>query len=52
MGSVWKYLISGTLFGFAYEGWSHFYLKKEKLRQVNSHFGKPVEVIFQLDDND
>lgn len=29
VGSIWKYLISGVLFGFAYEGWWHFYKKKD-----------------------
>lgn len=27
MGSIWKYLFAGVLFGFAYEGWYHFYQK-------------------------
>ena len=30
VGSIWKYLISGTLFGFAFEGWNHFYMKAKK----------------------
>lgn len=29
VGSVWKYLISGVLFGFAFEGWNYFYQKKK-----------------------
>ena len=29
VGSVWKYLISGVLFGFAFEGWNHFYQKRK-----------------------
>jgi hypothetical protein len=29
IGSVWKYLISGTLFGFAFEGWNYFYQKRK-----------------------
>ena len=29
IGSIWKYLISGVLFGFAYEGWWHFHKKKD-----------------------
>jgi hypothetical protein len=29
VGSIWKYLISGTLFGFAFEGWNYFYQKKK-----------------------
>ena len=29
VGSIWKYLISGTLFGFAFEGWNLLYLKRK-----------------------
>ena len=29
IGSIWKYLISGVLFGLAYEGWWHFHKKKD-----------------------
>ena len=28
VGNIWKYLISGILFGFVYEGWWHYYRKK------------------------
>ena len=24
VGSIWKYVVSGILFGFVYEGWWHF----------------------------
>lgn len=29
VGSIWKYLISGVLFGFAFEGWNYFCQKKK-----------------------
>ena len=29
VGSIWKYLISGVLFGFAFEGWNYFYQKRK-----------------------
>lgn len=29
VGNAWKYLISGVLFGFAYEGWYHFYKRRK-----------------------
>ena len=29
VGSIWKYLISGVLFGFAFEGWNDFYQKRK-----------------------
>ena len=35
IGSAWKYIISGLLFGFVYEGWWYLYRKgvfsKEKI---------------------
>lgn len=27
VGSIWKYVIPGIIFGFVYEGWWHFYRK-------------------------
>jgi hypothetical protein len=29
VGSIWKYVISGTFFGFAFEGWFHFFKKRK-----------------------
>ncbi|MBP5218375.1 MAG: hypothetical protein J6Z47_05445 [Bacteroidales bacterium] len=37
VGSVWKYVISGGLFGFAYEGWWHLYQKGAFSKKKDNH---------------
>ena len=51
IGSAWKYLISGVLFGFIYEGWSYCFQKgvfsKDKNNNTMGHY-KQLKVGFVI----